>query len=119
MSDKGTTPKDSISQRQMALSKWDTDGGRKLQRGLPSSADVPPLTDAELIHLRVRVIALENMVMSLLAQVPSHQLDHAREVASYILPRPGYTQHPLTIHAAHQMIDLVERAEHLRVIPPT
>jgi hypothetical protein len=30
------------------------------------------------------------------------------------LPRPGITQHPLTIHAAGQMNDLVDRAGHFR-----
>lgn len=109
--------------RQMALSKWDTASGAEstpTQRSLPSSAEltrVPPLAEAELIHLRIRVIALENMVISLLAQSSNQQLDLAREIADYIAPRPGFTQHPLTIRAAHQMVDLVERAEQFRTAP--
>ena len=111
---------DTFSQRQRALSKWDTEGGADaalIQRGSPSQAElshVPSLTDAELIHLRIRVIALENVVISLLAQASGQQLDLAREMAPYISPRPGFAQHPLTIRAAHQMIDLVERAGHFR-----
>jgi hypothetical protein len=74
------------------------------------------LTNAELVQLRVRVIALKNLVITLLAGASDRQLDLAREMAVYISPRPGFTPHPLTIHAAARMIDLVERAGHFRVI---
>ena len=125
MPDKEPDPKDRTRQREMALSRWDTDGGKgpnSPQRGLCSEAglpQVPQLTDTELVHLRVRVIALENILISLLAQVSDQQLGFARELAAYIFPRPGFTQHPLTVHAAHQMLDLVERAGHFRSTPPT
>jgi hypothetical protein len=76
--------------------------------------DVPPLTNTELVQLRVRVIALENLVISLLADASDRQLEHAREMAAYISPRPGVTHHALTIHAAAHMVDLVERAQHYR-----
>ena len=33
---------------------------------------------------------------------------------AYILTRPGFTRHPLTIRAAAHMIDLVHRGEHFR-----
>ncbi|QZP31554.1 hypothetical protein [Pseudomonas sp. DR48] len=74
----------------------------------------PALTNAELVHLRVRVIALENLAIALLAEGSEHQLAVAREMATYISPRPGFTQHPLTIHAAEQMIYSVERAQRFR-----
>jgi hypothetical protein len=35
-------------------------------------------------------------------------------MADLITPRPDATQHPLTIHAATQMRQLVERANHFR-----
>jgi hypothetical protein len=38
-------------------------------------------------------------------------------MAAYISPKPGYTPHPLTIQAAGQMIDLVERAGQFRDAP--
>ena len=76
--------------------------------------DPLPLTDAELRQLHVRVIALENLVISLLADASDRQLTLAREMASFILPRPGFTAHPLTVDAATQMISLVERAGHFR-----
>lgn len=72
------------------------------------------LTNNELEQLRTRVIALENLVIALLADKSDRQLDLAREMAAYISPRPGSTQHPLTIHAAAQMIHLVERSGHFR-----
>lgn len=74
----------------------------------------PPLVDAELVQLRVRVIALENIVISLLAQAPERQLALAREMAIHISPRPGFTHHPMTMHAAAEMNSLVRRAEAFR-----
>jgi len=75
------------------------------------------LTDAELVQLRIRVIALENVVISLLAKSSDRQLDLIREMAAYISPRPGFTPHRLTIRAAVEMIHLVDRAGHFRDIP--
>ncbi|MDP2817502.1 MAG: hypothetical protein Q8O29_04340 [Polaromonas sp.] len=76
-----------------------------------AKADVPPLANAELVQLQVRVIALENLLIALLAQASDRQLTLAREMATYISPRPGYTPHSLTLHAADQMLHLVERGE--------
>jgi hypothetical protein len=106
--------------RRVALSRWDNEGGAGLhgsQDESPSNAAqsaAPALTNSELVQLRVRVIALENVVISLLAQSSDHQLDRVRDVAAYIVPRPGFTPHPLTIHAAAEMVHLVERARHFR-----
>ncbi|WP_439112998.1 hypothetical protein [Hydrogenophaga sp.] len=74
-------------------------------------SDEPALTNAELVQLRVRVIALENMVIALLANAPPSQQALAREMADYISPRPGYTPHAVTMHAADQMRSLVDRAD--------
>jgi hypothetical protein len=106
---------DPVQQRQKALSRWENEGGLVLGT-VP--AEVPELSNAELVHLRVRVIALENVVIALLAESSNRQLDHVREMATYISPRPGFTEHPLTIHAADHMIQLVERASHFRTMPP-
>ena len=76
------------------------------------------MTNAELVQLRIRVIALENLMITFLAEASDRQLDLAREMATYITPRPGFTHHALTTHAAAHMIDLVERASHFRVPPP-
>ena len=76
--------------------------------------DIPPLANAELEQLRIRVVALENLVIALLARAPEQQLALARDMAAYILPRPGFTPHRLTIHAADEMISLVDRAARFR-----
>ena len=72
----------------------------------------PHLADAELVRLRVRVIALENLVIALLAQGSGAQLDRARDMAAYISPRAGFARHPITLGAAEQMMHLVDRAGH-------
>jgi len=77
------------------------------------------LTNNELAQLRIRLIALENLVIALLAEAPDRQLDLVREMAAYISPRPGFTRHPLTIHAAAQMISLVERASYFQNTTPS
>jgi hypothetical protein len=102
-----------------ALSRWDNEGGAgpdgPQEVRIPSdvTAAVPPLGNAELVQLQVRMIALENLVIALLSQASPQQLDLVREMATYISPRPGFTPHPLTIHAAAQMLHLVERAVHV------
>ena len=104
----------------MTLSRWDNEGGAGPygpQVGLVSDEvefDVPELTNTDLVKLRVRVIALENLVITLLAEASDRQLDLAREMAAYISPRPGFKHHTLTIRAAGQMIDLVERTSRFR-----
>ena len=45
-------------------------------------ADGAP-SNAELVQLRIRVIALENLVIALLAEASDRQLDLAREMAAY------------------------------------
>lgn len=77
-------------------------------------APAPHMTEAELVSLHIRMIALENLVISLLANATDSQLDGAREMAAYISPRPGFTPHPLTTRAADHMVDLVDRAIHFR-----
>ena len=72
------------------------------------------MSNADLVALRVRVIALENLLISVLATASEQQLEQARDMAGYISPRPAFTQHPLTIHAAAHMIDLIERSSRFR-----
>jgi len=107
-------------QRQRALQRWDNEGGAGPGRlpgkeGLEKTlASAPPLSNAELVQLQIRVIALENLLIALLAQADDCQLDLIRDMAAYISPRPSFTPHPLTIGAAGEMISLVERSSHFR-----
>ena len=80
--------------------------------------ETPPLANAELVQLQVRVIALENLLMVLLAETSDRQLELARDMAAYISPRPGFTPHRLTLHAAARIGSLVDRAGHLRALSP-
>jgi len=104
-------------QRQQALSRWENEGGAG--PAVAPEADreqiqAPEMSNADLVMLRVRIIALENLLISLLATASEQQLELAREMAGYISPRPGATHHPLTTHAAAHMIDLIERSSRFR-----
>ena len=81
---------------------------------LGQSDPVAPNDDAEFQALHVPVIALENLVIALLAAGSDQDRALAGEMASDISPRPGFTRHPLTIHAAAHISDLVERAVRFR-----
>ena len=125
MPDENPDPLSASELRQKALSRWDNEGGagrdgpkESHARVLPEP-DVPNLTDAELIQLRVRVIALENLMIMLLAEGSDQQLVLAREMAAYISPRSGSTHHPLTIQAAAHMTDLADRAIHYGSVEPS
>lgn len=107
---------DPIENRRRALSRWDNEGGA-LAAIAPGAPHVPDMTNAELVQLRVRVIALENLVIAMLAEGTDRQIEIARDMATYIAPRPGHTAHPLTTQGAHHMTDLVERALHFRSLP--
>ena len=67
-------------QMAMALSRWDGEGGAGPfgpQEGsgcVSALSTVPSLTNTELVQLRVRVIALENLVIALLADASDRQL---------------------------------------------
>lgn len=109
---------DPVDRRRMALSRWENEGGSTAYPQLEADA-VPELTNAELVHLRIRVIALENLVIALLANGSDGQLATAREMAAYISPRPGFTPHPLTVQAANHIVELVDRAVHYQGLPAT
>lgn len=100
--------------RKRALSRWDDEGGAIAPAPQAASLDEHALTNAELVHLRIRVIALENMMIAVLAEGSDRQLEVAREMAEYISPRAGFTPHLLTLRAADHMTDFVERALHFR-----
>lgn len=80
-------------------------------------AETPPVTSAEWDHLRYRVVALENLLIALLADGPLPRLDRMREMASYVAPRRGCSDHPVSQFAAAQIVHLVERARHVKKHP--
>ena len=68
-------------------------GGRPAGRpgGDEPEPDVAALTASEIRQLRVRMIALENVVIAMIATGSEAQLDLTREMAAFIFPRPGFT----------------------------
>lgn len=121
MSDESHERPNASDLRLRALSRWENEGGAGSHRSQAKSLDVdlskvPPLSNAELVQLQVRVIALENLLIMMLAEASDRQLELAREMAAYISPRPGFTRHPLTTHAAAHITDLVDRAIHYRSV---
>ena len=73
------------------------------------------LTAVEFAHLHARVIALENVLIGLLAGASDQQVALAREMAVQMIPQPGFTPHCSTQIAANQIAQLIERANHFRV----
>jgi len=125
MSEQGSDPSNAeLLRRQRTLSRWDNEGGvgpdGSQTEAMTAENQVPmPSNDAaEVGALHVRIIALENLVISLLATASDQQLEQAGEMARYISPRPGATHHTLTTHAAAHMVDLVERALRFRKRSP-
>jgi hypothetical protein len=112
--------------RRTALSRWENEGGAGPRRHVESGAvpadlsvEVPPLSNAELVQLQIRVIALESVVMALLSEASGPQIERARERAIHIAPRPGRTRHRLTIHAAARIVGLIDDAAHFDAITPS
>jgi len=97
-----------------ALSRWENEGGASAQREPALQAQVPQSINTELEHLRMRLIAMENLMLAMLAQAPDRQLELSCEMAAFISPRPGFTRHPRTVGAAAQMTHLLLRARHFQ-----
>lgn len=95
-----------------SLSRWDNEGGHLLGTGPDQPENLAkgvPLANAELVQLQIRVIALENLVVALLADASDEQIARVRDIAASIFPRPG-VEHRLTKHASAQMEHLAQRA---------
>lgn len=101
-------------QQLMALARWEGEGGAGARQSQALHPEAPPLGNAEVVQLQVRMIALENLVIALLAEASDRQLDLVRDMAQHISPRPGFTRHHLTVHAAAEMISLTERSRRFR-----
>jgi hypothetical protein len=110
-------PKPAQPALQAALARWEYEGGADAQRLCDDGAAqlaIARSMKTELEHLHIRVIALENLLIALLAQDPDRARRLGRGMASFISPRPGFTQHSRTLGAAVQMGHAVERAQHFQ-----
>lgn len=103
----------------VALARWDNEGGALAAAVLAEHPDLPVMSNAEIVLLRVRVIALENILIAVLATGSERQIQAARDMAERISPHPDAARHPLTIRAAQHMDGIVHRALHRRDARPS
>jgi len=75
-----TEASSATSQRQQALSRWDNEGGAgpAVAPATEEQILVPAMSNPDLVPLRVRVIALENLLISLLATASEATRTRAR-----------------------------------------
>ena len=99
-----------------AVLRWENEGGARGDRDQDTlrATIVGEVGDAEAVNIRVRLIALENTVVALLASGTQDGPELVREMARYISPRSGATPHRLTIEAARNMRAIAALAEHCR-----
>jgi hypothetical protein len=102
------------------IGRWENEGGaathweHEAQSVSDPTTVVGEIGDAQEVNIRVRLIAIENIIVALLANAPGDRLELIKEMAEFISPRPGMTPHRLTIEAARNMLAIVERAEQYR-----
>ncbi len=84
-----------VQQRQRALGGWEIESGAgpccplDLVASLDHHAQLPDMGKDELLTLHIRVVALQNMELALLAAALSQKLEIARDMPGFILSRPG------------------------------
>ena len=102
-----------------ALSRWENEGGADGHTN-PHDAEAGTdsttvnLTNAELVQMQIRIIALENLVIALFAGAPETVAKLAGQFAECIAPHAGHTPHHLTVRAASQMLHITQRSELFR-----
>ncbi len=94
------------------LSAWVNEGDAVVERETEDDGE-PPLGQAELKQLRVRVVALESVVLALLTAASEPQRKLVAQMARRIAPRAGATAHRVTLHAADEIAGLLERSKRL------
>lgn len=82
--------------RLIALSRWDNEGGTVAAAAHKAQPAMPDMTNAEFVLLRVRVIALENLLIAVLAEGSDRQRQAARDMVDVISPCTGATQHSIS-----------------------
>ncbi len=102
------------SRLEAAILRWENEGGASAQWEPALKAEEPQSVNTELEHLRIRMIAMENLLITMLAQAPDLQLELGSEMAAFISPRPGFTRHSRTVGAAEQMVHILRRARHFQ-----
>ncbi len=107
---------DAAKVHRQALSSWENEDGWIMSAPYDTVADIPEMTNTDIVDLRVRLITLEGLMFSLLAKGSDPQRQMACDMAAYISPRPGFTPHALTVKAADHMTDLVDGSVQFRAV---
>ena len=111
------SPSTRALQRRKALSRWENEGGAVCQPRTSTSEEAlsnpAEPSGAELTQLRARVVALENLVIALLAHSPAEELDDVRAMAA-CLAEKGASTLPDDSRTSDEMLRLLERSTHLR-----
>lgn len=66
---------------------------------------------AELVQMRIRMIATENLILAILSEASEEVRQSVRDRAVEIAPRRGSSDHPLTHFAQKEMLSMLARAE--------
>lgn len=110
---------------QSALLRWDGEGGAGPdgpQTELAEAHDwqrAPQNEATELAALQVRIVALESLVVALLAGGSDRQIEQARLMVQSIVPRQACAGNVPAMHAAIQCAGLVDRGGHLHDAAPS
>ena len=75
--------------RLSALSRWDNEGGAFPAAAREAHPDPPDMRNAELVLLRVRVIALENLLIAVLAKASTGSVRRPVKWLTSSLPEPA------------------------------
>jgi hypothetical protein len=109
-------PSNRLLARRRALSRWENEGGAVCKPQGTSDdqlSDVPMLSHAELSRLRARVVALENVLIALLAGASIDQQNLVREMAGY-LSAAEVQSGPEDHRTADEMLSLLDRSGQFR-----
>lgn len=72
-----------------ALSSRENEGGWIMSAPYDTVADIPEITNTDIVNLRVRLIALANLMITILVEGSDPQRQMACDMAASISPRPA------------------------------
>jgi hypothetical protein len=109
---------DTSELRWRPLLRLDDESGAIAAVAHESYAHVPDITNADLALLHVRVIALENLLITVLAEGSDPRRQPARDMVDTISLRSGFMSYLPSIQAVQHMNDLLDSAIHVRAVQP-
>lgn len=110
-------PMHNLPRLRAAFSIWESEGGGHTQWMQSQSAphsDVPQPIDTEVEHFRIQMIAMKNLLITMLAHASERQLELGDQMAAFISARPGFIHHPRTVAAVTPTTHPVHRARYFQ-----